>query len=467
MKKTYVLSMAIGAMLVCGCTKEPQSAIEQKPMVNEKDYNAVAKVSSPEVIAAILENSNGSLTRAGLASQVAFDDNFVSLMDVSEVQENVPVTYYEKFEYETLVPNTDLASLLNTKGEIQVGDFIYRITDAGTYAYDPDLRGQVDEMIEQWDQAQGETIADFTVQLADGITRYNTFEEAKQVVEVEDYSFYAADPNWDNDAYWEELENNVGKEAMSRAHNYVMLPPDYPVYEAGRNWWGNNKTYHVYFNKKRRVNGQLYAHNYRFYTETGAHAKLQKKQWIGWHRTRADEMRIICSDIITELQLPTPDPRIPAPGYKQPQYLGYYRFYTPDGRANKVIVLGGIDVEGNAFKEAVKKGFNAIPSYLSKAVGFSLVDKNNPANFLLINGRKAHSITAMVARNAYSVETLNCVFSSNLEFEINIPSQPGSAYDWFKSVSGKASSLNLRSAKCLIDARLGHEWKGMILTKSL
>lgn len=46
------------------------------------------------------------------------------------------------------------------------------------------------------------------------------------------------------------------------------------------------------------MKGKFYYYNYKFYTEFGASAEMQKKNWIGWSGKQASELLIGWSNII-------------------------------------------------------------------------------------------------------------------------------------------------------------------------
>jgi len=461
-----IAAISVVAML-SACAKDELVNSQQETIEVIKDFNAVAKVTSQEAVSDLLDNSNGDLTRANTGASVTYEENFVSMMDTYEVKNKVPVTYYEHFEYAELVPNTKLASLLNTKGEIQVGDVMYRITGAGTYYFDPSLRTQVDSMIEEWDQAKGTQVAEWTVKLSEGVMRYNTFEKAQGEV-FENTDFYADDPNWNNDAYWDELESQVGKAGNTRAAPSLATMLSYPTFEAGRTWFGN-KTYEAYFSSNRRLKAKFYTNDYLFRTDIGVWGKLQKKQWIGWHKTNADQMRILYTDVLTELELPIVDPRVHIPPRMRPKYLGYYWGILPGAPGlSRIVVIADINVDGAPFKEAVNKGGEYIVKYLSKEAGFNVVPKDFPGNFLLVSGKKAYALFAWAVIDRYNVDKLDAEFiPSQFGFKVEVPDNPGNWKEWLQSISVEKSKVKLKSAKCMIDARLGSEWRGMILKKSL
>lgn len=481
MKNSKFFSFGLMAVLILslsfqGCVKDLHNNGTDIVMESTPDFNAVAKISSPDALSSVLRNGNGTLTRSDFGSVVEFEENFVSLMNVSHVNEatSLPVTYYEVLHYEDLVPNTDLASLLNTKGEIQVGELMYRITPAGTYYFAPSLRAEVDAMIEQLDQTPGELIGDYTVQLSDGIVRYNTFEEAQETVMVEDSEFYSDDPNWFNDEYWDNLEITP----ETRALGNIPGINSFPRYNAAshtvvggwiENLFGRNKAYYVKFSDKRRLKGKLYYYKYVFYDEMGLLGKTQKKNWIGWSEVNCDEMAIGWRGVITELKLNTPNP--PSQPNQKNVYGGTYTGPIPGtGNTGKIAVVLGVDINSAIFKNALKAGSSAIFGWLKTlANGSSAV---NGTQALLVAGTDKKVYCVIVDDDIHKTNTgsIRKVFASDFHFMIslNLTSLPSDWKGWLNTVSGgqgKLPTKSLKQAECVVAARIGTTWKGMRLYK--
>jgi hypothetical protein len=393
-------------------------------------------------------------------------------MDVCEIVDDEPITYYEAKEFEELIPNTDLALLLNSKGEIVVGDKMYRITKAGTYFFAPSLRAQVNLMIEELDQMAGTNIDERTVELADGIMRYNTFQQNEESDIIEEPDMFISDPQWGGETSYGASSRGVNTNgAATRAST---LPPTYPLYyvdahtvigEFLEGIFGRNKSYEVKLSENRRLKGKLYYYDYLFYSEMGATGKFQKDQWIGWSNTEADMMAIVWADLMVELQIPTPNPSIPAPSYASPTYLGTYTGSIPgSGISGRVLVLGGIDPLNSTLKTAIMNGRTDIEQYLMRIFGPSIMAEAFQA-ILFVHGRKVYSLTAGASKVEYNVEKMTQVFNSSFGFEIKAPSDVGDALAWFQGISGTSSGLTMQSAKCMIEAQDGVNKKGVILVK--
>ncbi|MGF1587159.1 MAG: hypothetical protein ACFCUM_17700 [Bacteroidales bacterium] len=467
------------AITLNGCEKDIDEKILAQATANtEKDFNAVAKVASPDDIKALLSSTEGMLTtRSATSGGVSFGDNFVSMMDIHSYDEfNNSVTYYDVLEFSDLVPNEDLATLLNTKGEIQVGNLMYRITPAGTYYYDPSLREDVDAIIEQLDEMKGQQIGEYTFKLAEGITRYNTFEEAAEEIVVEDKDFYANDPYWD-DAYFDMIENSGGA-GETRALGTIPGVNNFPRYSAASQtivggWledlFGRNKAYYVDISSKRRLKGKLYYYKYHFYDEFGLMAETQKKNWIGWSGTNADEMAIGWRSTIVELELPFPNP--PTLPTQQNLYGGSYTGIIPGtDQTGKVSMVLGIDIDNQYFQSAIKAGGTATINWKKTLSGGNTTEVNGTdALFVVAKNAKVYVVIVDSDIRQYNVEKIRKVFASDFHFQIslNIASLPTAWKGWLGTVSGgqKFPAYTLKQSECVVAARMGTVWRGLALYK--
>jgi hypothetical protein len=68
---------------------------------------------------------------------------------------------------------------------------------------------------------------------------------------------------------------------------------------------GYSKAHTQYYNHtdKRRVRGEFYENNHVFYAELGVKGWTDKKNWIGWSKTEADELRIGWTNVVLCVEL--------------------------------------------------------------------------------------------------------------------------------------------------------------------
>lgn len=101
--------------------------------------------------------------------------------------------YYTALGYDTLVPNKAFASILNTEGEVQVKNTIYKITPKGTYYYPSSQEEVFDSLYaKNSGNLDGVLIADGLYQITNEIFRYDTFKKDESFIDYPD-EYYTED----------------------------------------------------------------------------------------------------------------------------------------------------------------------------------------------------------------------------------------------------------------------------------
>ena len=125
--RTFITIMLV-TFLFTNCTKEDNLSID-RPIEQRLSFS-----NKEEVLAIINGDKNSN-------KKISLPTGFVSLISSRKEQtttkdgNNTDAIYYETEGYDTLVPNTNLAMLLNKDGEIRVGEYIYKIAPEGTYFF--------------------------------------------------------------------------------------------------------------------------------------------------------------------------------------------------------------------------------------------------------------------------------------------------------------------------------------------
>lgn len=140
--KRILIKGGLLLLVLASCTAGEYVEIQQtKESSSTSEFSSLFSVSDKELLKIAIVDGAHATTRS-FGTQ-----DYVSLLD--PVRENDPLlnqfsleereyikkerlSYYEVFEYEDIVPNPDFARLLNSRGEIQVKDSVYRITKYGT-----------------------------------------------------------------------------------------------------------------------------------------------------------------------------------------------------------------------------------------------------------------------------------------------------------------------------------------------
>ena len=289
MKKKFISAfIALTMLMMVSCTDETNSgekSIARNQMENE--FGRLCFNSASELENVINEGNEDEgnivpmvMTRAG--------QNFVSLLSKTNKKntrgaDDSSETYYEALGYDSLVPNKAFAALLNLNGEIQVKDTIYRINHNGTYFYNVKDANKFNEICKQ--DSLGTFCGNNLYKLSDGIFLYKTFCDTINNQEYND-------------------ESSMNDDSVGRTRSeYSSVNPDLSNFDTVdpskqknlKNLWGllgSNKWYTSKHSKHRRISTRLYSYDYVIYHEAGISAKGEKKNFIGWSKTEADEIRI-------------------------------------------------------------------------------------------------------------------------------------------------------------------------------
>ncbi len=194
---------------------------------------------------------------------------------------------------DTLVDDPAFASVLNDKGEVQVGNSVYRITPNGTFMYLPAKENQVDQLTKKLES--GNSIPEtqqkpYLYKVDDGVYRYATFVEAND--NTIEYSGGYGGSSGGN--------NNSSANSTKDIETHIIT-------QEGK--LGFNASYIRYFDSQRRIKVKLSAPNFVIFTYLGVKVKFQKKNWIGWSKTKCDKIVLGWDGITYNLSEPIPIPQ--------------------------------------------------------------------------------------------------------------------------------------------------------------
>lgn len=192
-------------------------------------------------------------------------------------------------EEDTLVSDPQFAALLNQKNEIEVEGTVYRITPWGTFMYTPAKRSRVEEILlsinSEYNYPETE-IDDYLYLLENSIYRFDTFKEMKDNT-IEYVSENPIPPDNDN--------ISISRQSLPPANSlkvYTIAPPHTIVGKFWRNTFGYDVDKTLEFSSKRRVKVTFECPNYVLFSYIRFAVKMQKKNWIGWTKTEADELSL-------------------------------------------------------------------------------------------------------------------------------------------------------------------------------
>lgn len=219
-------------------------------------------------------------------------------------------------------------------------------------------------------------------------------------------------------------------------------------------------------NSKRRLKGNFYYYNYLFYSEIGVTAKFQKKNWIGWSGTRADEIAIGWDNIVIEFKVSFPqNPNIglPAPVASKFEY-GNIPYSNKTGYFCTIL---GMDINNGQFQNALKAGGKAFLKWLKSQVQ-SDEDINKLGGIIFPqNSTVAYYIIPNDARRVGDIESMTHVFDSNFHIVITYNSKNSNLANLWKTGIGSHTLLpkEVKSGRVYGAARLGGAWAGVKIKK--
>lgn len=373
-------------------------------------------------------------------------------------------TYYEALGYDTIVPNKAFAVLLNPLGEVEVNDTVYRINHNGTYYFAREKEEEFNSVYQK--DSIGTLIGENLYKLADGIYRYKTFSDT---VEAEEFDF----PDNESDDYWS------GEESSTTTRS--AFEPDFdsfPRFNADRQTWfgksiwqalfGNDKYYDVKLSRKRRVRGRLYAYHYVVYSEAGVTGMMKKKNWIGWSKTQADELRIGWSNIVFATKVDDPSLKgIP----KQESLItgSIYSTKIPYIGMGNLVDLYMADVEKKDLYNVISEGLKVTLSTLNSMYGSG---KRQTIDAVCLTTRSMIYLVILdEMRKGYNVKSMTHTFYSHINIMLTI--NPGhlvpGLLGWTDILSKtlRQNKFELIGGEARICGRLGNTWQGMKIVKKL
>lgn len=309
------------------------------------------------------------------------DDNIVSYeMQISKelLIKNGDLTLYEACGYDSIVPDTAFAKLLNIKGEIQVADTVYKISPRGTYYFVASLEKYFTDNFEKLEKKEGVQIGEKTYKIDDkGIYLFESFDQDV----IEDEASTLADS----------INESLTPQAPPLNGSFAdkVNWDAFPTYNAdaktivGKVWqslFGRNKSYYYKISKKRRVRSKFFFYDYRVHASIGAEVEMQKKNKIGWSGTKADKLTLNWHHIVLEYDYPNGKPE----NYGSRPYI----ISTPNAKIPSLTKTGtvtsifGINISKKDIDKFVAKGAKNLYSVLN-----STLKNNNSGSTVPENSR--------------------------------------------------------------------------------
>jgi hypothetical protein len=461
MKAKLILG-GILLLLFSSCSNDnvlPSSVPNEDSKSSKTEFAALFKSDDKESLKKIILDTDlqkAAFTRSGISK------NYVSLLDV--VQNDDPIlseftkkeqkyikenhlTYYDIFDYEDFVPNQNFARLLNSRGEIQVKDSIYKITPYGTLSTSINNRAELDIAAKQLENGIFDKNHTNNVKFK---YSYSTLKEDGTVTPITRTSIenipYSSFPSYRSDSH-----TFVGKVLGGV--------------------FGDRSVKHHNFMKGYRIKGSLYDYDYGVYSEIGAFVASRKKRGgffkklNGWKGTRAEELTIIYRGIVLELDLKTPQINFP----KTPTIFNDNTRLDIAGleKAVPCIDICGIEITDQQIMKLGGQGLKQGLKMLNNMVNENINPNIRAVRFFTPN--KVYIVILDNQINEYNVEQVRKVFDSQVKFFISssMISNPLS----FKALTDFISGLRslpikrMKAGQVILAGKINGTWGGMKISK--
>ena len=452
MKKIIYFSFMIAVnMMMFSCSSDELSNESPTNSSNENNpsqYERLEFNSSKDLANAIAAGDENKTTNEVKTR----GHSFISLLSTCAKTraDGATQTYYEALGYDSLVPNKAFAELLNPNGEVQCCDTIFKINQNGTYFFLKNKEVEFNKIYQT--DSLGTLVSNRLYRLADGIFRYETFPKDVASEEIEEPDGLS-DDSWNDGSYnsTRAFEDPMGYVPEFNADRHTWL---------GKQWqklFGNDKYYDVKLSKNRRVRGRLYAYHYICYSEAGVTGMMQKKNWIGWSKTSADEIRIGWDNVVLSMKGHNPFSEVKLP---TSMTLGGVRNAQINGKNVVYADLFIAKIDSKLIGSAVKASLKGLAKTLNgKQAGVVALATNDNIYLVILDD----------TRTDYDVKSITHVFNSNFNilFSVNLLNAPSSVLGWAKTLQGSLGQANyeLDGGKAMIRGRLGKTWQGMNIVK--
>ncbi|SKC50839.1 hypothetical protein SAMN06298215_1365 [Bacteroidales bacterium WCE2008] len=380
------------------------------------------------------------------------------LRDYKPTKADGDVTVYEAAGYEEYIPDENLATLLNARGEVEIGGVIYKISKTGTYYFDKKLEAVFIDSYAAFEECEGEKVDTLVYKLSDGIYRYATFE-------LEDYQIYYDSEYYDEPDLEEDVEALDGRILESEPASLAStksLPPmysylaainwaDYPRYCSDAKTWagkiiqslfGRNKAFDYKFTNKRKFQSKFYYYDYLFWSSIGVSTKMLKKQFLGWKQMEVSEIFNGWGNIIIEIDMKGHAPKMPEGMWPAATTIKNYNDVTKKDEV--VAVVLGLNITESQLLSGLKSGFESLASIVYRQTHSNIAAADRvfimyPNKIFLIFPPNGEYVTK-TSKN-------NCIFCEDysLSFSLDLLNLPSGWIKWLKAIG--FSTWNLPNVK--------------------
>lgn len=469
-KLLYIIFMVI-SVLFCACSNSDD--FEQLTKNDEEvvDENVRLHFLNEEDLENAISNTTEKYTRS-----IGSFRSLLSLHNTRNANAEA-CTYYDELGMDTLIPNKDFARLFNYKAELEVGEFVIRVTKLGTFKYAKSEEAFVDSFVSKNDKY---FVANDTVEfvsIKDNVLLYNTFGNSYDDENSEDLA----------ESY---IEDDTDDCKTTRAENNIPEPDieSFPSWGADRHTivggWiqsiiGGTKTYTVNFNSKRRVRGSFYFYNYGVYAEIGVKGWTDKKNWIGWSKTESDELRVGWNSVVIQIKA-NKNYNSVVKNMNDFQRIKNANVNMGSNNIYSADVLYMPEIKSDLKNKIITKGIKGLYD-LAKKYGYKPSEMEKKEAMILASRTEIYFIAKSECIKKYNTKYYCHVFSKRwMSFEISYSNKTGFSFNGINQYNYNKASAWANSLKSAIDennskslvggevyvcARFGNNWKGMKITK--
>jgi len=362
----------------------------------------------------------------------------------------------EEIPLDSLVQDPYFASMLNPQGEIEVENTVYKVTGYGTFMSAPEYKPEVDDLV---DKLNNGILTLDDVVINDGESFFKILGKPIRL-----YDTYGAINDQKDDKI------NVQDYPVTYSSTYQYRPDaDAWIYDGiptiqygGKTWFGKlfesirgrDEVYTDNFESTRRVRVTFYNSSWVVYSSVGISVQMQKKNWIGWSGTEANELRLgwdameyYCGDA------PAPPS---APVSSTPQRFSKLDLPKLTKDYVEVDLLGyNVTFDKN---ENLQKGIKKIHEFLPNVPGLKpKTDRNENYAYRVWSNRALNSISTILDRDeiiSYNTEGINKTLDWSVGFKVSwgFEGPPSVGYAPLKFTITRASVFGI--------AKYGRIWKG-------
>lgn len=453
---------------------QPENEVINKIETAER-LSFIDEKSLAEVVASSDFNNEYNKVKMNHQEFISFMDE-VPVLRSSEIENKL--TYIEIIGLDTLIHNPNFARLLNSKGELQVGSEVIRVTPKGTYRYSINYENEFNLFIDNNTDYIGYKIDEDEYRINDQIRFYKTFEEHDN-----DYSLLT-------DAELEALScNNVSSafEVQTRAaepnfNSFSTFKADRKtiIGKIIQNLIGASKTHTLMFetNSNRKLQGTFYFQNYGVYADIGVKGLTKKKNVIGWSGTDADEIRVGWDMVLLKKSIPN----YYSQALKDIQSIGYFppQYTSINGERVNMATLIMPDFEADLKQKIISQGVKALYDYAKNKLGSKPTDFDKANGWVIASKHDVYYIIGKKDIIRTKEEKINHLFAQTwMEFEVGWSNTNGffinnvnqNNYDQLKTWGNAIAKVlsqektTLVAGEVYVCARFGSEWQGMKIIK--